>query len=225
MATEWASHGFVVAAIEHRDKSAAVTIIKKKNGKQEILWYQRPKEVSKMNRDLFEWRHGQIQYRSAEIHETYSFLKKLNEGCLHESSSLLYPPSNQFPSLSKFDLSQLRNHLDMDQLVMAGHSFGAATAAHVLYENILPFRCGILMDTWAYPIKPQRITVPFLSLNSDTFHWPTNLDGIQLLFGSENESTDKEPSKRVYVTIKDTAHQDHVNNEFFFNSFKFHVLL
>lgn len=50
--------------------------------------------------------------------------------------------SKKWFSSSGFDQADLKNRIDFENIVMAGHSFGAATAITALQDPELKFRCG-----------------------------------------------------------------------------------
>jgi platelet-activating factor acetylhydrolase len=101
--SDLASHGFVVAAIEHRDGSASLA----KGIDDEWIQYDNvPPEV-------WGFRHHQLRHRVSEV-----------ELCL---ASLDEIARNGHTTKGP----QFKGRLNMNSLVMAGHSFGGATTVKI----------------------------------------------------------------------------------------------
>ncbi|KAJ3081097.1 Platelet-activating factor acetylhydrolase, partial [Quaeritorhiza haematococci] len=188
-----ASFGFVVACIEHRDGSAAVSA---KSHYKERVRFRRPdpKEVKHGQTNdeyLFELRRGQVTYKVREINETVALLRKLEEGVKVD---------NLFPA-GKFEEGSFKGRLDFSHFVMSGHSFGGAAALTALQQPDHPFKCGIIMDPWMYAVLDEPIHVPIISLQSETFHWKKNLDPLKKLLTST-------PPTSKFMVIRGTSHQD-----------------
>jgi platelet-activating factor acetylhydrolase len=186
---EFASHGFVVCAIEHRDGTASVTSLDK--GKR-TMPYRRPKQ----DEDEYRMRRGQIHHRLGEIHSAWELLERLNSGnavdnCLEEitatatatatSTSLATlnddNANNDSVTPNRFDQKQLKNRLDLDRAVMAGHSFGAATTIEALREPDMPYKCGVILDAWMFAVSKEvkPIPPPIVAINSQAFtRWNEN---------------------------------------------------
>jgi platelet-activating factor acetylhydrolase len=97
--SDLASHGFVVAAIEHRDGSASLA----KGIQDEWIQYDNvPPEV-------WGFRHHQLRHRVSEV-----------ELCLASLDDIARNGHTQ-------NGPQFKGRLNMNSLVMAGHSFGGAT--------------------------------------------------------------------------------------------------
>jgi platelet-activating factor acetylhydrolase len=108
-----ASKGFLVVAIEFSDKSASRT-----HRSDNVIEYTDPHKSEMLPNEtqdehLLRYRSNQIQHRTEETFETIELLKKLNDG---ETIENLFK--------STFDWTQLKSRLDLDNIVLAGHSFG-----------------------------------------------------------------------------------------------------
>ncbi|CDH54646.1 platelet-activating factor acetylhydrolase-like [Lichtheimia corymbifera JMRC:FSU:9682] len=159
-----ASYGFVVAAIEHRDGSGSLA---KGHGEDDWIRYDGlPPEV-------WDYRHVQLQRRLAEVQLCVDAMERLNLGTMKQSKAT----------------SGFRGSLDLDSMVMAGHSFGAATAILALNHPKTQFKCGILLDPWTQPLVMMdrlcTIYRPVLAILSEQFaFWPDNFDTVQELMQS-----------------------------------------
>jgi len=160
-----ASHGILVVAVEHRDGTASVTTFNDGNH----LFYQRPYPYASEKR----FRQSQIVYREQEIIRVVEFLKNVNEGKGTEANQLNGNASvNSF-----FKLEQLKGRLLTSHMVIAGHSFGAATAIHVIRNHSDIFRGVLLLDPWMYPVMPAKsqLPAPTLTIISQQFEkWEPN---------------------------------------------------
>lgn len=114
--SEMASHGFVVCAMEHRDGSAALASLN--NGSRYML-YQQASTTDLETQKPF--RRAQLKTRVEEVNMCLQFLKSLNEG-------------KELTVKGEVDLSKFQSRLDMSNLVMAGHSFGAATSVSFSHQ-------------------------------------------------------------------------------------------
>ncbi|KAI8336480.1 platelet-activating factor acetylhydrolase [Blakeslea trispora] len=171
--SDLASHGFVVAAIEHREGSASLA----KGIEDEWIFYDNvPPEV-------WGFRHHQLWHRVAEINLTLTCLD-----CLEKT--------------------RFKGKLNMNQLVMAGHSFGGATAILMLNDENSRFQCGLLLDPWAQPLMMMndrhiQIKRPVIALLSEQFSfWPDNYESVQELI--EHASC---ASQNLCLTLNGTEHQ------------------
>jgi platelet-activating factor acetylhydrolase len=104
--SDLASHGFIVAAIEHREGSASLA----RGIEDEWIKYDNvPPEV-------WGFRHHQLRHRVSEI--------KLCLAALDEIARYGHNGSKK---------PDFKGKLNMDSLVMAGHSFGGATTVSSQY--------------------------------------------------------------------------------------------
>jgi platelet-activating factor acetylhydrolase len=102
-----ASHGYIVAAIEHRDKSAARSM---RNNYQDDIPYEPPAHFDTDFARKF--RRDQIVIRLEEVDSCVALLRDLNLG-----NDIV----NRFAS--SFDLSSFKNSMDFARFIMAGHRF------------------------------------------------------------------------------------------------------
>ena len=176
--------------------------------------------------------HGRVVF--AIEHRDHSASSTMIKSCDHTETVEYISPVNQSdPAMrlrAKYMLSQRnleirhllrhirRNYtsLDLDQIHLVGHSFGAATLLHLI--DSLPFlqvhdlegkaictdsfeasfKSAVLLDIWTQPL-PEKLSLnetPILNLVSTQFSkWPLNHDRTLLL---TNESL---AEKRTFETI------------------------
>jgi platelet-activating factor acetylhydrolase len=140
-----ASHGVLVAAIEHRDGSAPISIVRSGSKEQSAVPYRR---IPEYNDETKAYRTSQLAQRTYEVSKLVGLLRDINHGKIVELAE------NKKTTLDKF--KGILN-TKKGQFVMAGHSFGAATtvAACKDKENIEAdyplkdeFRAAIMLDIW-----------------------------------------------------------------------------
>uniref|UniRef100_A0A0K8TC63 1-alkyl-2-acetylglycerophosphocholine esterase n=2 Tax=Lygus hesperus TaxID=30085 RepID=A0A0K8TC63_LYGHE len=190
IATELASFGFLVASIEHKDTSAAATYYYEneeslKNDKR--TWIRHVRMTFGPNH--YTIRNTQIHRRLAEIKRLLDFLENLNNGEVQ----------NILPS--EVDLKEFKGSLDLERLVMMGHSFGGATTLLTM-ANDTRIKCGVILDGWMYPIKDEPLDIkgPLYFINSQTFHIESNIQSLEKLINANPES-------REVVTIRHSTHE------------------
>ncbi|KAI8801237.1 platelet-activating factor acetylhydrolase, isoform II-domain-containing protein [Cladochytrium replicatum] len=204
--TDCASHGWIVAAVEHRDGSAVVAT---KNGEKGIAEYQRPEQVLTDSSDeaLLKYRKDQVEIRVKEITAAVEVVRAIDAGAPPENLMAEIEPRiphlmSDHAARSPFDFSQFAKRIDMDTLVVAGHSFGGATSIVVGQRMIGKPKALITLDPWMYAVDPSiPISVPILSVNTETFNWRKNAQAILELSRNTKPTT-------VLSIIKGTAHQD-----------------
>ncbi|XP_074663293.1 platelet-activating factor acetylhydrolase 2, cytoplasmic isoform X1 [Strix aluco] len=119
--SELASWGFVVAALEHRDHSASVTYFcPAEAGREEWIPYQRVPQGQKE----FYFRNKQVHQRAEECVRALQLFKDISSGksvpnVLHQD----------------FDLSVLKDSVDLTKVAVMGHSFGGVTAVLALVKE------------------------------------------------------------------------------------------
>ncbi|XP_067401020.1 platelet-activating factor acetylhydrolase isoform X1 [Emydura macquarii macquarii] len=195
---EMASQGFIVAAVEHRDKSASATYYYKENSvseareettedlEEEWIYYRKLKR----GEQEFPLRHQQVQQRTEECIKALDLILDINSG-KHVVNVL---PLN-------FDWTLLKDSIDSNRIAVIGHSFGAATAIETLSRETR-FKCGIALDAWMLPLGDDvysKVHQPLLFINSEKFQWASNVLKMKKL-----DSTDTE---RKMITIKGSVHQ------------------
>lgn len=155
-----ASLGFVVIAIEHSDGSAVITA---RNNFTTKISYQNPFKMECMdgeseNERNLRCRREHIAIRTRQVFQTVTLVKQLHAGSFSNADNLLD---------CNFDMAQFKDRLDLDHLVLAGHSFGGATAISVLEDPSHSFKCALIFDPWMYAVHDRKPpTVPYLTVQS-----------------------------------------------------------
>ncbi|XP_074845105.1 platelet-activating factor acetylhydrolase [Carettochelys insculpta] len=207
---EMASQGFIVAAVEHRDKSSSATYYYKKNLaseareeatgdlEEEWIYYRQLKR----GEEEFPLRHQQVQQRREECIEALDVILDINSG---------KRVVNVLPL--DFDWTLLENSIDNDRIAVMGHSFGAATAIETLSKDTR-FKCGIALDAWMLPLDDEvypRVHQPLLFINSEKFQWASNVLKMKKL--------DSTSTERKMITIKGSVHQSFPDFTFLADNF------
>ncbi|XP_077018100.1 platelet-activating factor acetylhydrolase isoform X2 [Tamandua tetradactyla] len=187
-----ASHGFIVAAVEHRDGSAAGTYYFKDQSDAEIgnkSWLYLKQEAPDRN--------FQVHKRAKECSQALNLILDMDHG----------KPAKNILDL-KFDVKQLKDSIDRNKIAIIGHSFGGATVIQALSED-WRFRCGIALDAWMLPLGDEvytRIPQPLFFINSEQFQHFQNMTKIGYFYL---------PGKvRKMITIRGAVHQNFVDFTF-----------
>ncbi|VDM94722.1 unnamed protein product, partial [Onchocerca ochengi] len=194
-----ASYGYVVAVVEHRDRSACWTYklkIDKMTGKR----IEVPVKFRKLmpTDDEFQLRNGQLQKRVAECNKTLHILKELNLGQYNSDQRT----GKKLLLGNDFAWSQFKGRLDTDRIFIAGHSFGGATAIATAATLPTNFSAAVILDGWMFPIDKEllsRVRLPILFVNSEDFHSEASINDILQVVKNSNHS--------VLLTLNEAMHQ------------------
>jgi len=155
-----ASYGVFVAAIEHRDGTAPISIVNAGTENQSHVPYRR---ITEYNNETKHLRTSQLAQRAYEVFKLISFLRDINHGKL-----LNINPEK----MSILDQFKGRLNTKKGQFIMAGHSFGAATTVVVCKdtENVETnyplkdeFKAAILLDIWMLVGLPLHVHANLLA--------------------------------------------------------------
>ncbi|KAF2028999.1 PAF-acetylhydrolase family member [Setomelanomma holmii] len=158
-----ASHGYVVAAVEHRDGSGPGTIIHHPNGTERKVWHMKLQDLeSHPPMTDLDLKEAQLNFREAEISETIKLFALLNEG-----DALIV---NLKPDSPRESLPGFKQRLDLSAVTVAGHSYGATGAMQALKSagtEAMPINAGIALDPGkgSGPLN-KDIDVPVLVFHS-----------------------------------------------------------
>ena len=158
-----ASHGYVVAAVEHRDGSGPGTIVHHPDGTERKVWHLKLEdlEASPAITDL-ELKAAQLNFREAEISETIKLFARLNAGDA--------PVVNLKPDSPRKSLPGFKHRLNLSAVTVAGHSYGATGVLQALKSagtKAMPLNGGIALDPGkgSGPLN-KDIDVPILVMQS-----------------------------------------------------------
>ncbi|GAA5875906.1 hypothetical protein JCM16303_004039 [Sporobolomyces ruberrimus] len=188
---ELASRGYVVVAIEHRDGSGPVSIVKldeEDARKEKIIEYIKEADIYYENpsdkQPFLSFRSDQLRMRQSEISRILSTLQRINAGDSNPSLERSNRRKNAYGLKEEFRWEDWKGRLDLqDGLVMAGHSFGGATTIQILRSNEkYRFKKGLALDPWADPIPPAVLDIDLdssetASSSASTLVTPSNTKG------------------------------------------------
>lgn len=165
---ELASRGYVVAALEHRDGSCPGSMIMRTDDGSQKPFYSFGISDLEERQDLDRagFKQLQLAMRQVEMEETYQVLKAINDG----------KGKNIFKQNSRIEGEHLEGwegRLNLDLLVVGGHSFGATLALRALEgapSERLPAKGAIVLDPGkaSGPLNAE-IDVPVLVIHSDSW--------------------------------------------------------
>uniref|UniRef100_A0A8C3PMV1 Platelet-activating factor acetylhydrolase n=1 Tax=Calidris pygmaea TaxID=425635 RepID=A0A8C3PMV1_9CHAR len=192
--SELASWGFAVAALEHRDRSASATYFcPAEAGGEEWIPYQRVPQGQKE----FYFRNKQVHQRAEECVRALRLFEDLNSG-------------KSVPNVLQqdFDLSVLKDNIDLTKVAVMGHSFGGVTAVLALVKEP-SFRCAVALDAWMFPLENAlypEVPKPVLFINTEKFQTPESVAKMKRL-SSRNSQT-------KIITILGSVHQSQTDFTF-----------
>ena len=164
---EMASRGFIVAAIEHRDGSCPGTIVMLPDGTSKTVFHTKVSGLRwKGQHESADIKPTQLAMRQAEVEETVRILRSITEG----KGSEIYTAN---PRGEGTHLASWKKRLNLDMVVMAGHSYGATLALQALKDApcpSLPFKAGIILDPGKHSGElNSAINVPILVVHSNSW--------------------------------------------------------
>ncbi|KAF2680200.1 hypothetical protein K458DRAFT_312410 [Lentithecium fluviatile CBS 122367] len=160
-----ASHGYIVAAVEHRDGSGPGTIVHYPGGGERAVWHMTLDDLETdppMNTS--DLKIAQLNFREAEIRETIRLFEHMNRGTKLRN---LKPESPESP---KSAIPGFKDRLNMSAVTVAGHSYGATGALKALKNapsEQMPLNGAIALDPGkgSGPLNDE-IEVPTLVIQS-----------------------------------------------------------
>lgn len=174
-----ASQGYVVWAIEHEDASASFArtesgaLVAHDTHTFHKTWRSAAgEEFDADNKDHYiEVRGPQLAKRVTEVDAVMACIRDPTKAALIRVMDTSLRSNGQLPDAEGRFKSVLRL-MDPTKVVMAGHSFGAATAALATKRNH-GFLALIIFDIWSHPLSnsllDEDVNMPMLSIISDGF--------------------------------------------------------
>lgn len=143
--SELASHGTIVASVEHRDGSCPYTSVRTE-AEQFDLMYTKYQDLeidpqsAQEKPSVWDMRKWQLQLRQSEIEEVVYILHEINDGRGNEvmKTSTRKPTGEQ--------MNDWKDSLDLGNLWALGHSFGGATAIEMLRQEDTIFTHALVLD-------------------------------------------------------------------------------
>ncbi|XP_026471874.1 platelet-activating factor acetylhydrolase-like [Ctenocephalides felis] len=202
---DMASRGYIVAAVEHRDRSACATYHyedPKARATGQRTWL--PYRYVSFGSGHYDIRNQQVKQRAQEVQQCIDMLQKINNG-----ENVINIMEREKDNMKLLDFKGI---LDMSQLAVMGQSFGAATSLLVL-ANDKRVKSGVILDAWMFPLKdmkalPERVTQPMIFINTQTFHIASNLAVMEKFTQNSKEA------ERIVYTIKHTTHENQIDTPF-----------
>ncbi|KPM11158.1 platelet-activating factor acetylhydrolase 2, cytoplasmic-like protein [Sarcoptes scabiei] len=179
----------------------------------ELAWIRyRNVSISRMDEKVLAFRKKQINQRTRECTRALDLIEALNAG--YEINNLLDPG---------YDSREFENQLDMDRLVMMGHSMGASTAL-MAGATELRFKIIIALSPWMFPLRNEAIDLipqPILMVLSENLTKDDDyLETVQEWIG---ENRDDE--FRKIVLIKGSNRLQQSDFPYVFKGFRYLKLL
>uniref|UniRef100_K7FRJ0 Platelet-activating factor acetylhydrolase n=1 Tax=Pelodiscus sinensis TaxID=13735 RepID=K7FRJ0_PELSI len=200
---EMASRGLLVMALEHRAQSACATdFCKAEAGESDSLeaalqeeWipFRRVQEGQKE----FHVRNPQVRQRANECVRGLRLMQDIASG--KAVTNVLH---------RGFDLSALKESVDLTRVAVMGHSFGGATAILALAKEDC-FKCAVALDAWMFPLENalySKVAKPVLFINTETFQTAESIAKMKRLRSRNNHTK--------IITILGSVHQSQTDFTF-----------
>lgn len=191
-----------------RDGSALMSFVQQD---QTIIKYQHPPENLEASKEL---RTEQLGHRRQEVSATIDLL--FEEDTPANIWQIVGDKNDGVNDDKREDLVKdpikiIKGRIRRDHVGMAGHSFGATTALLAAQQDHR-ISCVLGLDPWMFPLPSsftldnQKRGIPTFIINSETFHWPQNLETLRAVLIRNRELNETVPS--LQVTIPKTGHLD-----------------
>jgi len=174
-AGELAARGYVVAMLEHRDGSCPGSVIMRRGEPDRTRLLFDVSEVETAGGEALnvdDFHTAQLAFRQAEMEEAVRVLRLINSG--RGADVFRHNPRGEGAGLAAW-----AGRLNTDEMVVAGHSYGATGALQALRgapSRERPFRGAIVLDPGKQsgPLNGD-VDVPLLVVHSNTWSSHTSL--------------------------------------------------
>jgi platelet-activating factor acetylhydrolase len=173
-AGELAARGYVVAMLEHRDGSCPGSLVHTAEGKKRRLLFDESEIVTADGGEIQieDFHKTQLAFREAEMEEAAKVLKLINAG--HGDKVFAKNARGEGKNLADWT-----GRLNTDEMIVAGHSYGATGALGALRggpSTARPFIGGLLLDPGksSGPLNTD-IHVPILVVHSNSWSSKSSL--------------------------------------------------
>jgi platelet-activating factor acetylhydrolase len=169
-AGELAARGYVVVMLEHRDGSGPGSLIKGMKGEKDrhVLLFDQTEVTTPDGKEVSieDFHKSQLSFREAEIEEAVRVMKMINNG---DGATVF----EENPYGEGSDLPNWKGRLNTDEMIVAGHSYGATGALQALRNGPnekRPFKGAIILDPGksSGPLN-KDINVPLLVVHSNSW--------------------------------------------------------
>ncbi|KAF8146077.1 platelet-activating factor acetylhydrolase [Mycena galopus ATCC 62051] len=197
LAGELASHGYIVAAVEHRDGTGPSSTITTPGGRSRKIDFLNWRDIhwpdhEVQPQDDTTLRHDQLKVRLAELRAVHTALVSLSTGAADFAPIAAARPALKAPAPS-FNWTRWAHCLDAARPIMCGHSFGGSAALLAAASSPdFNFSRIVVMDPAVQRLEPwdgRRIPCPLLALASEEFYHDPDFARTLSLAGSAASAT------------------------------------
>ena len=181
-----------------------------------VLQYKHPPLE---NENAHRFRLTQLQHRRQEVSSIIDlFTDKHNELAENLFKGTSGREAALREDLIRDAIVELRNRLNHDEIIMAGHSFGAATGIYSAQKDDR-IKAILSFDPWLYPLphdftlnNNMKRAMPIISINSETFHWPGNKETLKAVLENNHELCKSNRQMMMcpsmQITVRGAGHMD-----------------
>ncbi|EPY51075.1 PAF family phospholipase A2 [Schizosaccharomyces cryophilus OY26] len=220
------SYGIVVLALEHRDQTAIISTVRDPADPDDKGYLLQYHEIKDFYSDSTVALHkDRFFFREREIQLAMKMIRSINEHGVPSLDTAYSCSADPKLYTRLFESLKGRLNTTKGEILLSGHSFGAATCAYItnsstpsLNHNYLhreEYKCAILYDIWMFPVRQlniQKIRYPTLMIISYEFHrWTDNYEALKTwLLDRESESQIGQESAADKLDIVSNEKTSHV---------------
>ncbi|KAJ6456663.1 platelet-activating factor acetylhydrolase [Mycena sanguinolenta] len=197
LAGQLASHGYIVAAVEHRDGTGPSSTITTPDGRSRKLDFLNWRDIhwpdcEVQPQDDTTLRHDQLKVRLAELRAVHTALVSLSTGAADFAPIAAAHPTLK-ASAPSIDWTRWAHCLDAARPIMCGHSLGGSAALLAAASSPdFNFSRIVVMDPAVQRLEPwddRIIACPLLALASEEFYHDPDFARTLSLAGSAASAT------------------------------------